>query len=259
MVGNIRGKKTLTRVSRSARRSPCPKFVVNHPPFFYISRMVRPLLCLLIVCLASSAVAQPRSESAFRIARVKYSGGGDWYNDPSAEVNLLRFVSENTTIETDPHYRFVDLSGSEVFSYPFLFLTGHGNVVFSDAEAGQLREYLVRGGFLFVDDDYGLDRAFRREMKKVFPEEEFVELPFSHGIYRSHFSFPGGLPKTHEHDDRPPQGFGLFHRGRLVVFYSYESNISDGWADPEVHKDPPAVRLEALRFGTNLVVWSLMN
>lgn len=208
---------------------------------------------------ATAVQAQPRVESQFRIARLKYSGGGDWYNDPSAEVNLLKFVRENTSIDADPRYQFVDLASEALFSYSFLFMTGHGNVVFSDLESQRLREYLLRGGFLFIDDDYGLDRSVRREMKKVFPEQEFVELPFNHGLFRAHFSFPSGLPKTHEHDDKPPQGFGLFNKGRLVVFYTYESNISDGWADPEVHKDPESVRLEALRFGTNIVVWSLMN
>jgi hypothetical protein len=217
------------------------------------------LAMFLFLFAAVSLQAQPRIESQFRIARLKYSGGGDWYNDPSAEVNLLKFVREQTRIDADPRYQFVDLAGEAIFSYPFLFMTGHGNVVFSDLEAQQLREYLLRGGFLYIDDDYGLDKSVRREMKKVFPEQDFVELPFSHGLFRAHFSFPAGLPKTHEHDAKPPQGFGLFLQGRLAVFYTYESNLSDGWADPEIHGDPEDVRLEALRFGTNIVVWSLMN
>ncbi|MEX2115347.1 MAG: DUF4159 domain-containing protein [Bacteroidota bacterium] len=221
--------------------------------------MTHHFAALLVIVIAVGAHAQPLVESQFRIGRLKYSGGGDWYNDPSAEVNLLKFVQENTTIDVDPRYRFVDLASEDLFSYPFLFMTGHGNVVFSDLEAPRLREYLLRGGFLYIDDDYGLDRSIRREMKKVFPEQEFVELPFSHGLFSAHFGFPGGLPKTHEHDDKPPQGFGIFEQGRLVVFYTYESNLSDGWADPEIHNDPENVRLEALRFGTNIVVWSLMN
>jgi len=213
---------------------------------------------LLLILFATNVCAQ-RVESQFRIARLKYSGGADWYNDPSAEVNLLKFVRENTAIDTDPRYQFVDLVSRDLFSYPFLFMTGHGNIVFSDLEAQRLREYLLRGGFLYIDDDYGLDRSVRREMKKVFPGQEFVELPFNHGLFRAHFNFPAGLPKIHEHDDKPPQGFGLFHRGKLVVFYTYESNLSDGWADPEIHNDPEEIRLEALRFGTNIVVWSLMK
>ena len=217
------------------------------------------LVSVLVTIVVSLLPGQQRIESQFRIARLKYSGGGDWYNDPSAEVNLLNFVRQNTAIDADPRYEFVDLSGENLFSYPFLFMTGHGNVVFSGAEAERLREYLARGGFLYVDDDYGLDKALRREMKKVFPDRDFVELPFSHGLYHAHFSFPNGVPKIHEHDDKPARGFGLFEGGRLVVFYTYESNPSDGWADPEVHDNPEPVRQEALRFGTNIVVWSLMN
>lgn len=216
-------------------------------------------IVLLILAAVTSVAAQTRIESQFRMARLKYSGGGDWYNDPSAEVNLLKFVRENTPIDADPRYYFVDLASEDLFSYPFLFMTGHGNVVFSNPEVYRLREYLQRGGFLYIDDDYGLDRSVRREMKKVFPDQDFVELPYSYGLFRAHFDFPQGLPKTHEHDDKPPRGFGLFYKGRLVVFYTYESNISDGWADPDIHNDPEAVRLEALRFGTNIIVWSLMN
>lgn len=216
-------------------------------------------LCVLLTLLALEGPPQQRIESQFRIARLKYGGGGDWYNDPSAEVNLLRFVARHTAIDVDPRYEFVDLQSERLFSYPFLFMTGHGNVVFSDPEARRLRQYLERGGFLYIDDDYGLDKAVRREMKKIFPDRDFVELPFSHGIYHAHFEFPRGVPKTHEHDNKPPQGFGLFHEGRMVVFYTYESNPSDGWADPEVHQDPEAVREEALRFGTNIVVWSLLH
>ncbi|MEX1140110.1 MAG: DUF4159 domain-containing protein [Bacteroidota bacterium] len=221
--------------------------------------MILRFAILLVIVVADVAGAQTRVESQFRIARLKYSGGGDWYNDPSAEVNLLKFVRENTSIDVDPRYHFVELASEDLFSYPFLFMTGHGNVVFSDLEVRRLREYLHRGGFLYIDDDYGLDRSVRREMKKVFPDQELAELPFSYGLFRAHFTFPAGLPKTHEHDDRPPQGFGLFHKGRLVVFYTYESNISDGWADPDIHNDPEEVRREALKFGTNIVVWSLMN
>ena len=209
--------------------------------------------------LSLNTYAQSRIESQFRIGRLKYSGGGDWYNDPSADVNLLRFVRQETGIDTDPRYEFVDLSNDKLFSYLFLFLTGHGNIVFSDFEVQRLREYLLAGGFLYADDDYGLDKAFRREMRKVFPNQEFVELPFSFGLYHSQFEFPNGVPKTHEHDKKPPQGFGLFSQGRLIVNYTYESNPSDGWADPEIHGDPESTRLQALRFGTNIVVWALTH
>jgi hypothetical protein len=215
-------------------------------------------LVLLLVVL-SPLGAQSTSLGAFAIARLQYRGGGDWYNDPSAEANLLKFIRDETAIDVDPRYEFVEISSEKLFFHPFLFLTGHGNISFTDYEAERLRTYLERGGFLYADDDYGMDKAFRREMKKVLPGADFVELPFSHPIYSSHFRFPNGVPKTHEHDKNPPRGFGLFHRDRMVVFYTFESNPSDGWADPKVHRDPEPVRLEALRFGTNIVVWALSH
>jgi hypothetical protein len=199
----------------------------------------------------------PQSKGDFQIARLKYQGGGDWYNDPSAEVNLLNFIQQNTNIKVDARYQFVDLASDEIFSYPFLFLTGHGNIVFSNDEVYRLRTYLENGGFLYIDDDYGLDNAVRREMKKVFPQDDFVELPFSYGLYHSFFNFENGVPKTHEHNKKSPQGFGIFINNRLAVYYTYESNPSDGWADAEVHNDPAQKREEALEFGTNIVVWAL--
>lgn len=219
--------------------------------------MKNTLLLILFAVSIVPVIGQPRIESQFRIARVKYSGGGDWYNDPSAEVNLLRYVKEHTNIDVDPRYEFVELLSEKLFSYSFLFLTGHGNIVLSNLEVERLRSFLLNGGFLFADDDYGMDKAFRREMKKVFPDQEFVELPYSYGLYSCHFKFPNGVPKIHEHDGKPAQGFGLFHKGRLLVFYTYESNPSDGWTDQEVHGDPEQVRQEALKFGTNIVVWAL--
>ena len=215
------------------------------------------LAALTLALVGHEATAQARVESLFRIARLKYAGGGDWYNDPSAEVNLLRFAREQTGIDADPRYEFVELSSDRLFSYPFLFMTGHGNVVFTPADGQRLRLYLERGGFLYVDDDYGMDKAFQREITKVFPDVHLVEVPFSHPIYRSPFSFPHGVPKPHEHDNKPARGYGLFFNGRLALFYSVESNPSDGWVDPDVHGDPESVRREALQFGTNLVVWSL--
>ena len=233
--------------------------VVSGPPDFYIDGMKHVSLLLVAALATPTLDAQVRSLSALTIARVKYAGGGDWYNDPSAEVNLLRFVGAHTAIDVNPQYEYVDISSEKLFAYPFLFLTGHGNITFTDVEAQRLGAYLERGGFLYADDDYGMDRPFRREMKKVFPDADFVELPFSHPIFSTPFAFPNGVPKTHEHDNKPPHGFGLFHNGRLVLFYTVESNPSDGWADPEIHGDPPAVRTEALRFGTNIVVWALSH
>lgn len=213
----------------------------------------------LLVSNISYLTSQIKVTSAFKIARLKYSGGGDWYNDPGEEVNLLKYIKQNTLIDVEPAYEFVEISSDKFFTYPFIFMTGHGNVVFSDYEATRLRTYLENGGFLYVDDDYGLDKAFRREIKKVFPEKDLIELPYSYGLYNCHFSFPNGPPKTHEHDKNPPQGFGIFHNNRLVLYYTYESNPSDGWNDPEVHNTPPDKREEALRFGTNIVVWALTH
>lgn len=211
------------------------------------------LLIIVLFCLSLNA----QDEGGFRIARLKYNGGGDWYNDPSAEINLLRFIKTNTNIKVKTEYVFVDLSTDEIFSYPFLFMTGHGNVIFSASEAQRLKKYLESGGFLYIDDDYGLDKALRREMKKVFPEKDFRELPFNYGIYNIVYDFRNGPPKTHEHDKNPPQGFGIFINEKLAVYYTFEANPSDGWADPEVHNDPPEKREEALKFGTNIVVWAL--
>ena len=198
-----------------------------------------------------------KSGSQFKIARLKYDGGSDWYNGPTEEPNLLKFVRENTNIDVDPEYIWVDLSTDDIFNYPFLFMTGHGNVNFSDIEARRLRAYCDAGGFLYIDDDYGLDSSIRRELKNVFPDQNLVELPFSYGLYHCHFDFPYGVPKTHEHDGLAPQGFGLMDNGRLAVYYTYQSNPSDGWDDPEVNEDPDTKREEALRFGTNIVVWAL--
>lgn len=198
-----------------------------------------------------------QSEGDFQIARLKYNGGGDWYNDPTEEPNLLNFIKQNTDIKVKAEYTFVDIASDDIFSYPFLFMTGHGNIIFSKDEAERLRKYLEAGGFLYADDDYGMDKAFRREIKKVFPDKNLVELPFSYGLYHDFYEFPNGVPKTHEHNGKPAQGFGIFIGKRLAVYYTYESNPSDGWDDPEVHNDPPDKRLEALRFGTNLIVWAL--
>lgn len=194
------------------------------------------------------------------IARVKYRGGGDWYNDPSAIPNLCRYLKTYTGIDVAEDEAKVSLTDETLFSYPILFLTGHGRILFSEEEIDRLRTYLLRGGFLYADDDYGMDKPFRESMKKVFPDRQLMELPFSHGIYHIHFRFNNGLPKIHEHDEKPPQGFGLFDdEGRLMVFYSYETNISDGWADPEVHNDPPEKREAALKMGSNIMVWALLH
>lgn len=211
----------------------------------------------LFIILFYSINTFAQNETGFQIARLKYSGGGDWYNDPSAEVNLLKFVQANTNVKVNAQYKFVDVSSDEIFSYPFLFLTGHGNIVFSTDEVNRLRKYLENGGFLYIDDDYGLDKAIRREMKKVLPGNDFIEVPFSHKIFNIFYKFENGIPKTHEHDKNPPQTFGIFLGNRLSVLYTFESNPSDGWADPEVHNDPKDKREEALKFGTNIIIYAL--
>jgi hypothetical protein len=232
---------------------------------YFFSSYLFPMLLRIIAILiltsifVSPAAAQKAPTSALKLPRVKYNGGGDWYNDPSAEVNLLRYFQAKTGTEAVPTFESVDLSSDNIFLYPILFLTGHGTVNFSDREARNLRAYLQNGGFLYIDDDYGLDGSIRKEMLKIFPEQKFVELPFSHGLYSSFYKFPNGVPKIHEHDGKLPQGFGLFHNGRLCVFYTYESNPSDGWADPSVHSDPPEKREEALKFGVNILVWALSH
>ncbi|NBO70815.1 MAG: DUF4159 domain-containing protein [Bacteroidetes bacterium] len=214
-------------------------------------------IVLMLFLSSYPSSAQDQSGSKIKLARVKYSGGGDWYNDQSSEVNLLAYIKAHTTIQTEPTYEFVDLSTDNIFLYPLLFLTGHGTMNLSEVEVKRLRSYLENGGFLYIDDDYGMDPSIRKEMKKVFPNQQFVELPFNHPLYSSHFTFPNGLPKIHEHDAKPPQGLGLFHEGKLCVFYTYETNPSDGWADPDVHHDPPEKREASLKIGTNIIVYAL--
>ena len=195
----------------------------------------------------------------FTIARLQYGGGGDWYSDPSSLPNLLRFIREQTRIDAAAEEARVRVMDEELFSYPYIYMTGHGNVSFSPEEVVRLRHYLESGGFLHADDNYGMDQSFRREMAKVFPKKRFVELPPTHGIFHSHFDFPDGLPKIHEHDGKPAQALGIFVGDRLAVLYTYQSDLGDGWEDPQVHGDPPEKRLAALRMGTNIAVWALTH
>lgn len=215
--------------------------------------MVKTILLILL------SVNLLTAQNEFQIGRLKYGGGGDWYNDQSAEVNLLKFVNKNTNIRVKPEYKFVDVSKPEIYSFPFLFITGHGNFTLSNEEAENLRRYCELGGFIYIDDDYGLDNSVRKMVKVIFPEKELLEIPFNHEIYHIVYDFEYGPPKTHEHDNKPPQGFGIFLNKKLVLYYTYESNPSDGWADKEVHNDSEQTRLKALQFGTNIIVWSLTN
>lgn len=216
------------------------------------------LLFLLIVFAGSTfngVVAQ--SNADFEIARAKYRGGGDWYNDPSALSNLISFAQNELPISISNDYVDVSIGSSDLHSYPFVFLTGHGNIAINNSEAANLRTYLDNGGFLYIDDDYGLDTYVRSMMKKVYPDEDFIEVPFNHTLYSIVFEFNNGVPKIHEHDNKSPQGFGLFRNGKMVVYYTYESNLGDGWADAEIHNNPPSVRQKALQMGTNILVYAL--
>ena len=197
--------------------------------------------------------------TGFTIVRVKYGGGGDWYNGPTSLPNLLQALRERTTVQTRAREVELGLADPELFSYSFLYINGHGNILLTEAEIRNLRRFLINGGFLLANDDYGMDKSFRREIKKVFPDCELVELPFTHPIYHIFYDFPNGLPKIHKHDDKPPHGFGIFYQGRLVVFYNYECDLGDGWDDPDVHNDPPEKREAALRMGINIVLYALTH
>lgn len=203
--------------------------------------------------LALSSVSFAQNETTVKIALLKYNGGGDWYSNPTALPNLIEFVNQNLDANIHPIPSTVETGSYDIFNYPFVHMTGHGNVYFSDTDVEVLRAYLMSGGFLHIDDNYGLDPYIRREMKKVFPEQEFVELPFNHPIYHQEYEFENGLPKIHEHDGKAPQGFGLFYEERLVVFYSYECDLGDGWESYAVHKDPQYIREKALKMGANII------
>jgi hypothetical protein len=207
---------------------------------------------LLLLCLFCGLAA-----AQLQIARLKYGGGGDWYNDPDATPNLAKEINSRTNIRVSTDEAQLSLLDEKLYQYPFLFMTGHGNISFSDDEVNRLRHFLETGGFLYADDDYGMDVAFRREMARVFPNSQLVELGFDHPIYHEVYDFPSGLPKIHEHAEGPPRGYGIFVGGRMVVFYSFNTNISDGWT--AAHKDPPEVREQAFRVGINLVSYFLTN
>jgi hypothetical protein len=215
------------------------------------------VLSLSLVVL--SAFAFPPEATNMKMALLKYRGGGDWYSNPTSLPNLARFCNEVLGTGFQIDYATVEVGSAELFSYPFVHMTGHGNVVFSSAEAENLANYLKGGGFLHIDDNYGMDPYVREAMKKVFPEQEFVEIPFEHPIYHQKYQFNRGLPKVHQHDEKPPQGFGLFWEGRLVVFYTFECDLGDGWEDPDVHNDPPEVRLQALQMGANIVQFAFQQ
>ena len=208
---------------------------------------------LALVMLSFAAFAQ--QDNTMKIAKLKYHGGGDWYANKTALPNLAKFCNETLGTSLAPSEDAVDVGSPEIFLYPYVYMTGHGNVLFSDPEATNLREYLISGGFLHIDDNYGLDQFVRLEMKKVFPELEFIELPFSHPIYHQKYQFAEGLPKIHEHDGKAPMGYGLIYEGRLVCFYSYECDLGNGWEDQSIYNDPETVRQKALQMGANIIAY----
>ena len=211
---------------------------------------------LLILLLAPITLF---SQNSYQIAVLKYNGGGDWYSNPTSVPNLVSFCNENINTNISEEIETVEVGSLEIFNYPFLHMTGHGNVIFSFEEAKNLREYLLAGGFLHIDDNYGMDPFVRSEIKKVFPNSDLVEIPPSHAIFHQSYDFNNGLPKIHEHDKNNPQAFGVFLEGRLVLFYTYESDLGDGWEDPEVHNDSESTRLQALKMGANILEYVFSN
>jgi hypothetical protein len=213
---------------------------------------MKQILIIIITCFFNMVSAQ-------EVAILKYNGGGDWYSNPTAVPNLVTFA--NTTIKTNisKNPQAVAVGSTDVFNFPLLFMTGHGNILFSDDEVENLRNYLISGGFLHISDNYGFDKFIRKEIKKVFPVLDFKEIPSNHPIYNQTFKFPNGMPKIHEHDKKPAQGFGVFYEGRLVIFYDYETDLSDGWEDEMIHNNPKSVREKALKMGANIIEYAFKN
>lgn len=205
---------------------------------------------IVCVLLFGASVAQ---EKPLQIALLKYNGGGDWYANPTSLPNLIKYCNQTMRMNIESEPATVEVGSAELFNYPFVHMTGHGNVVFSNQELENLRTYLLAGGFLHADDNYGMDKFIRIQLEKLFPGDKLVELPPSHPIFHQQFDFPKGLPKVHEHDSKPSQAFGLFHEGRMVVLYTFECDLGDGWEDPEVHKDTPENHEKALKMGANII------
>jgi len=214
--------------------------------------MLKRLLLLIMLFVSNFIIGQ-------QIAVLKYGGGGDWYANPTAVPNLIKFSNANNQTKISENVGTVSPGSNQIYNYAMVDMTGHGNVFFTAQEAQNLRQYLISGGFLHVSDNYGIDKYLRREMKKVFPKLNFVELPLSHPIYHQKFEFKNGLPKIHEHNGKPAQGFGIIYKGRLVVFYDYECDLGDGWEDAEVHHDPLKIRTKALEMGSNILSYIFNN
>ena len=221
---------------------------------------IRNYFLLLLLISVSTSFNFTSASYSCQLGLLKYGGGGDWYaNLETSLPNLVKFCNDNIHTNINPEQAIVEAGSADIYNYPFVHMTGHGNVVFTTQEAQNLRNYMIGGGFLHISDNYGLDKFIRPQMKKVFPELDFVEIPFSHPIYHQVFDFPNGLPKIHEHDGKAPQGFGLLWEGKLVCFYDYECDLGDGWESPEVHHDSQEIRLKALKMGANLVNYALLG
>lgn len=216
------------------------------------------LLMLFLLPAAAEQLLMAQNDGEFRIARIQYRGGGDWYNDPSALTNLIRFAKEHLPVPISEEYDDIQIGSRDLHDYPFATLTGHGSIVVNEAEVSNIRSWLDNGGFLYIDDDYGLDEYARELISRIYPDEELIELPFDHPLYNQVFPMPEGLPKIHEHDGLPPQGFAVFRDGRMVIFYSYETNLMDGWAY-DVHDNPEQITDDALQMGVNLLVYALTS
>ncbi len=224
--------------------------------FAHFSYTAKGLACIIISLMLVTINGFAQN---LKIAKLKYSGGGDWYANKTALPNLIRFCNNELNTQLEEEDDVVEVGSPAIVNYAYLYMTGHGNVVFNSQEALNLRNYLIGGGFLHIDDNYGMDKFVRLELKKVFPELELVEIPFSHAVYNQKFKFATGLPKIHEHDGKPAQGLGLFYQGRLVVFYSYECDLGNGWEDQRIHNDPEEKRLQALKMGANLISYCFTN
>jgi hypothetical protein len=212
--------------------------------------MKRIILILIIFCFFES---YSQTTSSVKIALLKYRGGGDWYANPTSLPNLIQFCNKQLGTNIYPENDVIDAGSQEIFNYPFIHMTGHGNVIFSEIEILNLRKYLIGGGFLHIDDNYGMDEYIRPQLKKIFPELELIELPFNYPLFHQKYTFKSGLPKIHEHDNKAPQGFGYIWEGRLVIFYTYEADLGDGWEDSSVHGDSEDTRLKALQMGANII------
>jgi len=220
--------------------------------FILLSISLKKTLLLLSLLSTLGLFAQ-------QIASLEYRGGGDWYANPTAVPNLITFCNENINTKLDKKPKYVKPASIDIFNFPIIFITGHGNILFDKEEANNLRDYMTSGGFIHISDNYGLDKFIRKEFKKIFPELEFIEIPYNHPIYHQKYDFENGVPKIHEHDGKAPQGLGLFYQGQLVCFYDYESDLSDGWESQSVHNDPHDIRLKALQMGANIIQYAFNN